>query len=129
MCIHTESAGEALPGDVSSRRDDGALRHGGDSTHSLPISAEIIHLTDTRTHYSATQNHKHHSMRFIIRAHTCRTPFSERVYKMCRELSTAIWTTGSATNDEIQMRNMTRKHNVHLLNDVPTVLREGELQQ
>lgn len=35
--------------------------------------------------------------------HTCSTPFSERVYKIFRELSTAIWTTGSekARNQQI----------------------------
>ncbi len=46
-------AGEAVPGDVSSRGDDGALRHGSDSTHSLPISAEIIHL-QTQHHIKTT---------------------------------------------------------------------------
>ncbi len=38
---------------------------------------------------------------FTLNTPTCRTAFSERVYKIFLELSTAIWTTGSETNHKI----------------------------
>lgn len=95
------------PGYVSSSCNNGILRHGCHTTHSLTVSTQVIHLNPPKKMLVSlallSSQLFRTNMQLCIAVHgTCRTPFSERVNSVFLVLSIAICTTGSVGQNDIK---------------------------